>query len=179
MILGISARASCEDSAEVARGRLSELGWPWAGPPGPRSTRLVGLRSCLCPWVLLRVREQMTTDERSWRVVFEAVDAPAAPALLDGVLTVEPLQDGGTELVLRGRGSAALVDDCGFVPDSLARVAANACARTFLAHIRDTWTALSVPRCPPAVTDRERPAPRACSTAPLPKPPVPTARRHA
>ena len=157
MTLGISARATCEDSVEVARGRLSELGWPWAGPPGPRSTRLVWLRSCLCPWVLLRVREQMTTDGRSWRVVFEAVDGPASPALLDAVLTVESVEDGGTELVLRGRASAALVDDCGFVPDSLARVAANACARAFLAHIRDAWTALSGPRCPPVVTDRGRP----------------------
>lgn len=158
MIVGISATVSCDHSVEVARGRLSEPGWPWAGPPGPRSTRLIWLRSCLCPWVLLRVREQMTTGEPSWRVVFEAVDRPPSPALLDGLLTVESLEDGGTELVIRAQASAALVDDCGSVPYSLLRLAANACARAFLDHICDAWTALSVPQCPPVVIDRGRPA---------------------
>jgi hypothetical protein len=77
---------------------------------------------------------------------------------LDCVLTVESPQGSGTELVMRGHASAALVDDCGFVPDSLARVAANACARAFLDDLRAAWTALSVPRCPPVVNDRGQPA---------------------
>jgi hypothetical protein len=91
-------------------------------------------------------------------VVFEEVDGPASPALLDCVLTVESLQGSGTELVMRGHASAALVDDCGFVPDSLVHVAANACVRAFLDDVGAAWTALSLPRCPPLVIDRGRPA---------------------
>jgi hypothetical protein len=92
-------------------------------------------------------------------VVFEAVDGPAFPALLDCVLTVESPQGSGTELVMRGHASAALVDDCGFVPDSLVHVAANACARAFLDDVGAAWTALGVPHRPPALTDRGQPAP--------------------
>jgi hypothetical protein len=157
MIHGISARVRCDHSLEVARGHLSEPGWPWAGPPGPRSTRLLRLRRCICDRVLLRVAEQGTIRLPSWRVIFEAVDGPASPALLDCVLTIESLQGGGTELVMRGQASAALVDDCGFVPDSLVRLAASACARAFLDHLGDAWATLSVPRRPFVLTDPEQP----------------------
>jgi len=158
MIPGISASSCSDHSLEVARARLLEAGWPWLGEPGPRSTRLLRLPRCGCDEILVRVYHEGPERQPSWRVVFEAADGPTFAVVLDCVLTIEPFAPRGIRLAMRGKASATLAGTRAHVPRSAVRLAANACARSFLDHVIDVWTALSVPRRSRVVADRGRPA---------------------
>lgn len=90
--------------------------------------------------VLVRVDKAANPQEPSWRVVVETADGPAPAALLDCVLTASPLSAGRTLLVMQGTGSAAIVSDAAYVPHSLVRLAASACARAFPDHLISACT---------------------------------------
>lgn len=139
MVHDVGVRRCCHHGMGVVRGHLDQPGWPWVGPAGPRSTRVVRLGNPVRDRVLLQVSARWAASPPSWRLVFEDADAPASHPLLEGTLGVEELGSDTTVLVIRGRASAALVDGLGCVPDSLVRLAVNACARSFLEHIDRVW----------------------------------------
>ncbi len=139
MIPGVHASIAVDRRPEEVRALLDRKGWPWLGRRGPLGSREIRLDGSPPRAFRLRVfgTHRAVPLGPTWRILLEhPEDRPKPNSLFELELYLAPLPGDCSGLRLDGMFSQSLLHGVeATIPQSVARVAANAHARSLLEQV--------------------------------------------
>jgi hypothetical protein len=139
MIPGVHASIAVDRKPEEVRAMLDRKGWPWLGRRGPLGSREISLDGSPPRAFRLRVfgTHRGLPVGPTWRILLEHPDdRPAPHSLLELELFLAPLPGDCSGLRLDGMFSQVLLHGVeATIPHAVARLAANAHARSLLEQV--------------------------------------------